>query len=48
MISRRSFAERLVLGAVGATVAATACSYARIVGSSERVNFAVIGLHGRA
>jgi predicted dehydrogenase len=46
MISRRSFIGRA--GATGLAIAATAKSYARIVGSNERIHFAVIGLNGRA
>lgn len=38
----------MAMGAAGLAVASTAKSYAQIVGSNDRLNFAVIGLHGRA
>ena len=44
MITRREFA----VGAAGLAIASTAKSYARIAGANERLNFAVIGLNGRA
>ena len=44
MISRREFA----LGTAAVAINSTAKSYAQILGSNDRVNFAVIGLNGRA
>jgi predicted dehydrogenase len=44
MITRREFA----VGAAGLAISATAKSYGRIAGANERLNFAVIGLNGRA
>src|SRR5437660_7142597 len=46
MVTRRGFLDALAIGAAG-LVAGTAKSYARILGSNERLNFAVIGLNGR-
>ncbi len=48
MISRRGFIDTLAVGAAGLAVSSTAKSYGQILGSNERLNFAVIGLHGRA
>lgn len=48
MISRREFLDTLATGAAGLAVSTTAKSYGQIIGSNERINFAVIGLHGRA
>jgi len=48
MISRREFLDTLAVGAAGLAINATAKSYAQIAGSNERLNFAVIGLNGRA
>jgi predicted dehydrogenase len=48
MKSRREFLKDIALGSVGLAVGLNAKSYARIVGANDRVNFAVIGLHGRA
>jgi predicted dehydrogenase len=45
MVTRREFVGSAV---AGLAVAATAKSYAQIVGANDRVNFAVIGLNGRA
>jgi len=47
MVTRREFVEALAVGTVGLTVGATAKSYARIAGSNDRLNFAIIGLNGR-
>jgi predicted dehydrogenase len=44
MISRRTFIEEL---AAGAAIASTAKSYGQILGSNDRVNFAIAGLNGR-
>lgn len=48
MVTRREFLDTLAVGAAGLAVNATAKSYAQILGSNERLNFAVIGLNGRA
>ncbi|MGZ5454574.1 MAG: Gfo/Idh/MocA family oxidoreductase [Candidatus Aminicenantales bacterium] len=47
MTSRRQFLKGLALGSAGLAVGWDAKSYARILGANERVNFAIIGLHGR-
>src|SRR5215469_13229349 len=46
MATRREFVGALAAGAAG--LAMRAKSYAQIAGANERVNFAVIGLNGRA
>jgi predicted dehydrogenase len=48
MKSRREFLKDIALGTAGVAVGLNAKSYARIVGANDRVNFAIIGLHGRA
>jgi len=48
MINRRQFIDTLAVGAAGLAVGSTAKSYAQILGSNDRVNFAVIGLNSRA
>ena len=48
MITRRDFLDALAVGAAGLAVGSTAKSYAQIMGSNDRVNFAVIGLNSRA
>src|SRR5205823_13826664 len=48
MATRREFLDALAIGAAGLAVASTAKSYAQILGSNDRLNFAVIGLNGRA
>jgi predicted dehydrogenase len=48
MKSRREFLKDIALGSAGLAVGLNAKSYARILGANNRVNFAVIGLHGRA
>src|SRR5580704_6887878 len=48
MVTRREFLDTLAVGAAGLAVASTAKSYAQIMGSNDRVNFAVIGLNSRA
>jgi predicted dehydrogenase len=47
MVTRREFLDSLAVGAAGLAVASTAKSYVRILGSNDRLNFAVIGLNGR-
>jgi predicted dehydrogenase len=48
MITRRKFLDGAVAGAAGLALSSTAKSYARIIGSNNRLNFAIIGLNGRA
>ena len=48
MKSRREFLKDIALGTAGIAVGLNAKSYARIMGANDRVNFAIIGLHGRA
>ncbi|HTQ95518.1 MAG TPA: Gfo/Idh/MocA family oxidoreductase, partial [Candidatus Acidoferrum sp.] len=47
MVTRREFIDALAVGAAGLALGTTAKSYSQIVGSNERLNFAVIGLNGR-
>src|ERR1700739_26129 len=47
MVTRREFLDTLAVGAAGLAVTTTAKSYARVVGSNDSLNFAVIGLNGR-
>ena len=47
MVTRREFLGSLTIGTAGLAVSAAAKSYSRILGSNERLNFAVIGLNGR-
>src|SRR5277367_2581012 len=48
MVTRREFLDTLAVGAAGMAIGATAKSYAQILGSNERLNFAVFGLNSRA
>ena len=48
MLTRREFLDRLAVGAAGMAMSSTAKSYGQILGSNDRLNFAVIGLHSRA
>lgn len=48
MITRREFIDALAVGTAGLAVGTTAKSYAQILGSNDRLNFAVIGLNSRA
>ena len=48
MTTRREFLRNLAAGSAAIAFGVNAKSYARIVGANERVNFAIIGLHGRA
>jgi predicted dehydrogenase len=45
--SRREFLKKAALASAGIAFASSAKSYARILGSNDRINFAIIGLHGR-
>jgi predicted dehydrogenase len=47
MSTRRQFLEAVARGAATLAVASTARSYAQILGSNNRLNFAVVGLNGR-
>jgi predicted dehydrogenase len=47
MVNRREFLDTLAIGAAGLAIRANAKSYAQIVGSNSRLNFAVIGLNSR-
>jgi predicted dehydrogenase len=48
MTTRRKFLETLAVGSAGVAFASTAKSYSQIMGSNNRLNFAVIGLNSRA
>src|ERR1700733_12210419 len=48
MMTRREFLDGAVAGAAGLAISSRAKSYAQIIGSNDRLNFAVIGLNGRA
>src|SRR3984885_5085314 len=48
MVTRREFLDALAVGAAGLAVGSSAKSYSQILGSNDRLNFAVIGLNGRA
>ena len=45
MVTRREFLDTLAVGAAGLAIRSTAKSYGQILGSNDRVNFAIIGLH---
>src|ERR1700761_8147870 len=47
MVNRREFLDALAVGAAGLAIRANAKSYAQILGSNSRLNFAVIGLNSR-
>ena len=46
-VSRREFLDAVAVSAAGLAVGTTAKSYGQILGSNDRLNFAVIGLNGR-
>ena len=48
MTTRRKFLDTVVKGTAALAVTSSARSYAQILGSNDRLNFAVIGLNGRA
>jgi predicted dehydrogenase len=48
MVTRREFLDTLAAGAAGLALSSTAKSYSQIMGSNERLSFAVIGLNSRA
>lgn len=47
MVTRREFLDTFAIGAAGLALGSTAKSYGQILGSNDRVNFAIFGLHGR-
>jgi len=47
MLARRDFLEALAVGAAGLAAGTTAKSYGRVLGSNNRLNFAIVGLNGR-
>jgi predicted dehydrogenase len=47
-VTRREFLDALAVGAAGLAAGSGAKSYSQILGSNDRLNFAVIGLNGRA
>src|SRR4051794_27643325 len=47
MITRREFLDALAVTAAGMAVGTTAKSYSQVLGSNDRLNFAIIGLNGR-
>jgi predicted dehydrogenase len=46
--TRREFLKKIAVGSAGLAIGMNAKSYSRIIGSNDRLNFAIIGLHGRA
>jgi predicted dehydrogenase len=48
MTTRRKFIKNTAMGAAGISLLTSASSYASILGSSDRVNFAIFGCGGRA
>jgi len=48
LVTRREFIDALAVGTTGFALSASAKSYGQIMGSNDRLNFAVIGLNGRA
>jgi predicted dehydrogenase len=47
MVNRREFLDAFAVGAAGLAIRTTAKSYGQILGSNNRLNFAVIGLNSR-
>jgi predicted dehydrogenase len=47
MVTRREFLDSLAVGAAGLAISSSAKSYSQILGANDRLNFAIIGLHGR-
>ena len=47
MVTRREFLDTLAVSAAGLAAGTTAKSYSQILGSNDRLNFAIIGLNGR-
>lgn len=48
MVTRREFLDALAVGTAGLALTSTAKSYGQIMGANDRLNFAIIGLNGRA
>jgi predicted dehydrogenase len=48
LITRREFLDTFAVGAAGLAIGSTAKSYGQILGSNDRLNFAVIGVRSRA
>jgi hypothetical protein len=48
LITRRDFLDSTAKVSAGMAIASAAKSYGQIIGANDRLNFAVIGLHGRA
>ena len=48
MMTRREFLDAAAVSAAGLAISSTAKSYGQIMGANNRLNFAVIGLNGRA
>jgi len=48
LVTRRDFLDTVATATAGLAIASTARSYSRILGANDRLNFAVVGLHGRA
>jgi hypothetical protein len=48
LVTRREFLDTLATGAAGLAIGSTAKSYGQILGSNDRLNFAVFGVHSRA
>jgi hypothetical protein len=46
-VSRREFLDGLAVGATGLAAGTTAKNYGQILGFSDRLSFALIGLNGR-
>ncbi|MEO6965861.1 MAG: Gfo/Idh/MocA family oxidoreductase, partial [Acidobacteriaceae bacterium] len=47
MVTRREFLDTLAVGGAGLAIGSTAKSYGQILGSNDRLNFAIMGLHSR-
>jgi predicted dehydrogenase len=47
MVTRREFIDALAVGAASLALSSTAKNYSQILGSNDRLNFAVVGLNGR-
>ncbi len=47
MVTRREFLDTLAAGAAGLAIGSTAKSYGQILGSNDRLNFAIAGLNSR-
>jgi len=47
MVTRREFLDTIAAGAAGMAISSTAKSYGQILGSNDRLNFAIIGLRWR-